>query len=424
MIVGDQLTFEDLGVRHGYVSTRTYTLQWSQFDNDTNRHRLVGVPLPSAAIPPITRDAEVGSYFAARVVADDSSKAVDVYLRRERDELSIVGIDRQWPGKLLADEETEQDAGSNRYTDLDPAQQQLFYGYARGYNEAMGTSIAPQEYFNTLSISKRTTYDAVTHALMSSALTDEGGNALGSALDLVTGIERIAGQYYGRSGDEQFRLYAFLSSKAVATLEASQEFFRDKENTVYHVGYPTSYRQTGNVPNIQFSVSEDGTKADIDVDYRSSKMPAAMFNGHLTSGNSDVRAGNNHERHDGRWSDFIAWWQELFGKLGGEKGDAGRDLISREAWEPPTPLPPNRPAGAELTAQLSSARKRLPRWKHRRSFFETKRTPSTTSAIPRAIGRRATSPTYSSPSRRTERRQTSTWTTAPARCPPPCSTVT
>ena len=50
-------------------------------------------------------------------------------------------------------------------------------------------------------ISERTTYDAVTHALMNSELTDEEGKSLGHAIDLVEGVERIAGQYYGRSGD-------------------------------------------------------------------------------------------------------------------------------------------------------------------------------------------------------------------------------
>jgi hypothetical protein len=64
-------------------------------------------------------------------------------------------------------------------------------------------------------------------------------------------------------------------------LEQSREFKFSEENIVYHVGYPYSYRQEGKVPNIQFSISEDGLRADIDVDYRSSKLPTAMWNGHL-----------------------------------------------------------------------------------------------------------------------------------------------
>ena len=165
---------------------------------------------------------------------------------------------------------------------------------------------------------------------MSSELTDEQGSSLGHAIDLVEDVERIAGQYYGRSGDQQFRLYVFLKDGARATLEKSQEFSLGHLNTVYHVGYPYSFRQGGKLPSIQFSISEDHTKADIDVDYRSSKMPAAMFNGHLTSANSDVRAGDNHERHNGRWGGFVAWWQGVFGNLAHHRGNAaGPGMYSR-----------------------------------------------------------------------------------------------
>ena len=45
-------------------------------------------------------------------------------------------------------------------------------------------------------------------------------------------------------------------------------------------------------------------------------MPQAMFNGHLTSANSDVRAGDNHDKHVGRWGGFVAWWRTTaFGKI-------------------------------------------------------------------------------------------------------------
>jgi hypothetical protein len=49
------------------------------------------------------------------------------------------------------------------------------------------------------------------------------------------------------------------------------------------------------------------------VDYRSSSFPAGLFNGHLTASNSDVRAGNNYDRHTGRWTGFRNWWQNFFG---------------------------------------------------------------------------------------------------------------
>jgi hypothetical protein len=56
--------------------------------------------------------------------------------------------------------------------------------------------------------------------------------------------------------------------------------------------------------------------ADIDVDYRSSSFPKAMFNGHLTASNSDVRAGGNLQLHDQRWEGLNGWWREVFGLLG------------------------------------------------------------------------------------------------------------
>ncbi len=47
---------------------------------------------------------------------------------------------------------------------------------------------------------------------MNSHLTDAQGASLGTALDRVESIERIAGQYAGRGGDEQFRLYVNLKA--------------------------------------------------------------------------------------------------------------------------------------------------------------------------------------------------------------------
>jgi hypothetical protein len=279
-----------------------------------------------------------------------------------------MGVDREWPGKRLADAAEDIDMGRSRFVDLVQVQKDSFVPYAEAYNERTDRSLTPQQYFDSLTISERTTYDAVTHALINSPLTDEQGNSLGAAIDLIKSIERIAGQYYGRSGDQQFRLYVYLEPGAVEMLERSREFFRDQENIVYHVGYPTSFRQEGSVPNIQFSVSEEGTKADIDVDYRSSKMPQAMFNGHLTSANSDVRAGDNHERHNGRWGGFIAWWREIFGNLGEKDEDEELDIIYTDPPEPPTPLPPDRPYGARIEEVYDAAQEFLTDWLVRGDF--------------------------------------------------------
>src|SRR5205814_308953 len=52
------------------------------------------------------------------------------------------------------------------------------------------------------------------------------------------------------------------------------------------------------------------------VDYRASGFPKGLVNGHLSAANSDVRAGNNLDRHDGRWSGLNGWWRDVFGQLG------------------------------------------------------------------------------------------------------------
>jgi hypothetical protein len=343
------LKFDNLEARYGFVSAPpSYNVLWFRFDNDVERHVPIGEVATTFDLPPIVELGREGDYLAAKIWAEDLQKAVSVYYRLENDGHRLVGIDRDWPGKVLADASMDIDTGRSRYVDLEQVQKDLFDPYAAAYNERTERSLTPQEYFDSLTISERTTFDAVTHALFNSKLTDEGGNSLGRAIDLVQGIERIAGQYYGRGGDQQFRLYVFLEPNTRETLEKSQEFFLGHENTVYHVGYPTSFRQVGKVPNIQFSVSVDGTKADVDVDYRSSKMPQAMFNGHLTSANSDVRAGDNHEKHNGRWGGFVAWWRGIFGNLEVHDERTTRDIMYEEPPERPTPLPPNRPRGVKV----------------------------------------------------------------------------
>jgi hypothetical protein len=66
----------------------------------------------------------------------------------------------------------------------------------------------------------------------------------------------------------------------------------------------------------------DGRLADVDVDYRASSFPVMLFNGHLSAANSDVRAGNNADRHAARWTGFQNWWRGFFGvRLGRAPGD-------------------------------------------------------------------------------------------------------
>ena len=143
-------------------------------------------------------------------------------------------------------------------------------------------------------------------------MTGPDGKSLGTALDLIDAVEDIAGEVPEARGDRQFRIYVHLKPNAIETLGASQEFKRAGDNTHYHFGYPICFRMKGGPPSIQCSISRDGKRGDFDVDYRSSSFPSAAFNGHLSAANSDVRAGDNLDRHDGRWSGLTGWWQGLF----------------------------------------------------------------------------------------------------------------
>lgn len=219
-----------------------------------------------------------------------------------------------------------------QYEELSPKQKALIDEWIERYNQTSDRVVEPSVY-NEFPLSVKTTFAAVTNALSSTHLTsqdsepllgDQGGPL--TALDLIAKLDTIKGKIKGASGDEQFRIYIRLIPGAVDLLEESKEFSRGHDNTVFHKGYPQNFRSGGGVPSIQFSIALTGDVADIDVDYRSSKFPAALINGHLTSGNSDVRAGNNYERHVSNWEGLQEWWSgwegfgDWFGALFGVRG--------------------------------------------------------------------------------------------------------
>jgi len=238
-------------------------------------------------------------------------------------------------------------------------------------NLKLGENMSPEERFRSLTLSEQTTFDAITHALLRSALTDEAGQPLGTALDLVAGLDRIAGEQSGRSGDQQFRIYVRLQPDAIDVLDRSREFVRSQENTVYHAGYPHSYRLGKGAPSAQFSLATDGLTADIDVDYRASKVPQSLFNGHLTASNSDVRSGDNARRHGRRWNGFANWWSEVFGAVRfGDQSGEGDGPFSGAPTRPPSPVPPNRPANASIADVADAVQEFLTDWIIRRNYQE------------------------------------------------------
>ena len=364
---GGTLRFDDLGAAYAVdEGPVTYTATWFRFDNETGQ--VAPLHAESFVVPREVRDAGDGRYFAVRIESNRRSREMNVmvYLRARAGTQDVVGIDRGWPGKVLVDPR-EVDGDVSRFQDLAPEQQRLYEPYAYRDASARGQSMAAAKHFDSETVSVRTTFDSVTHALLASKLTDAGGDNLGTALALVARLDRIAGQYSGRRGDEQFRLFVELQPGAADVLARSVEFFRDRDNTVFHPGYPLSFRQTGGVPNIQFSVSDDGQRADIDIDYRSSGIPRGLFNGHLSAANSDVRAGNNFDRHTRRWAGLVAWWRPVFGDVPDDRQPS--DVVRETApAEFPTPLPPNRPRGAVIAEPQDAVQEFLTDWLVRRDL--------------------------------------------------------
>ena len=213
------------------------------------------------------------------------------------------------------------------YSELDERRQRLVDDWVLRFVNVTGQSMNARSFYDdVLGLSTKTTFDAVTHALLTTPLTDASGQKVGDGLALIERVETVKGEVSGASGDHQFRLYVRLTPNARETLERSREFKRTVDNTVYHKGYPLNYRSQRGAPSIQISVALDGREADVDVDYRSPTFPVALFNGHLSAANSDVRAGSNADRHAAQWSGFQNWWRGFFGVRYQPPPDADKNL--------------------------------------------------------------------------------------------------
>ncbi|HVQ16032.1 MAG TPA: hypothetical protein VMS40_20670, partial [Vicinamibacterales bacterium] len=235
-VTANTLEFDDLAVTYGFRTPRPYNIEWHGFDNAKN------APLEQSGTGPLlpssVQSLANGAYAAARVSAGNPDLRVDVFFRKGANGFEAVGIERSWPGKVISIPPRPPAVDRRVFADLAPAQRVVFDYYARTYNGSRGLQLSSEDVFDRLTISEQTTFYGITHALMHSTLTDAQGAPLGTALDRIEGIERIAGQYAGRGGDEQFRLYVNLKPDTRDVLERSKEFFKDHENTVYHVGYP------------------------------------------------------------------------------------------------------------------------------------------------------------------------------------------
>jgi len=219
----------------------------------------------------------------------------------------------------------------DKYSDLLPEQKALVDDWFRRFAEIVKKPITPQEGYDNLPISTKTTFSAVTHALIYTTLTDQYGVSMGSsAITIIDRLDTVAGKIEGAGGDKQFRIFVVLKSDVLNTLGKSREFARNSDNVTYHKGFPINYRGRNGVPSIQVSTTRDGKRADIDVDYRSSKFPISLINGHLSASNSDVRAGNNDERHNEHWSGLSSWWRGFLGLPLFDRGSESGDWPTKE----------------------------------------------------------------------------------------------
>jgi hypothetical protein len=200
---------------------------------------------------------------------------------------------------------------SSEYARLKGRQKVLFDNWVKKQNQTEKNRISPAQRHSALMVSQQASYEAITNALTRSRLTNKAGRRTGSPIELVTAIDKVAGEIKGEGGDKQYRIYVSLRKDSVRRLEASKTFHRGKDNHFFHGEYPYNFRQIGKVPTLQISISKDGTRADIDIDYKSSSFPAALFNGHLKSSNSDVRPRRHFSRHTSRWKGLIDWWDGI-----------------------------------------------------------------------------------------------------------------
>src|SRR6516225_9339609 len=109
---------------------------------------------------------------------------------------------------------TSPHAFGESYATLLPEQKRLLDDFVRRYNQTTGSKLNPEQAYDGARVSVRTTFDAVTHALLSTKLTNEKGQSLGPAIGLVEALDQVLGEEAGAGGDRQFRMYVYLKPNA------------------------------------------------------------------------------------------------------------------------------------------------------------------------------------------------------------------
>ena len=93
------------------------------------------------------------------------------------------------------------------YAGLEPVRQHLVDLWVMRVSAVTGERLSAQALYDEhVSLSVRTTFDAITHALMTSTLSDDAGAPLGRAIDLIASLESVRGQVVDAPGDRQCRM--------------------------------------------------------------------------------------------------------------------------------------------------------------------------------------------------------------------------
>ena len=87
---------------------------------------------------------EPGSYYAARISADVPGKTLTVYLRKGETGFKAVGIERDWPGKVVAKDQKPEPNHPRTISDLTPRQKELLASYVADYNRKTGFDVTPE----------------------------------------------------------------------------------------------------------------------------------------------------------------------------------------------------------------------------------------------------------------------------------------
>ena len=97
---------------------------------------------------------------------------------------------------LMAQQPPQRFGGA--YSDLDTRRQQLVGDWVARFAKVTGQSLDARSFYDdVLRLSTKTTFDAVTHALLTTPLTDASGQKFGDGLSLIERVDTVKGEVSG-----------------------------------------------------------------------------------------------------------------------------------------------------------------------------------------------------------------------------------